>query len=536
MSDNSTSSNESLGQKMYKEIVQPFIDITRASKAMLGVYYPYLIEGLVYFGFLTILGKYLSENLGLSDETAGFVYSFVTGGITFAMLVFGGWSDKLGVRKSLLLSFLILSLGRLIVATSGTFSSTGGLTSSMFIVMSVGLLLIIIAYGLFQPAAYAGVKRFSNKQNATMGYAVIYGLMNLGSFASGFVSSFTRQKFEKLLPPNGLTAVFWVFAILTVFSLLLTWYFITKKNDQEAVDQVEKENAILTDVAEESDEPEDESYKQLKINNTFLYIYSGLSVGMFLFSSLVFNVSFNSFYELHLGDKTVKMDLALVLSIVFVFLAFVEYVRKRPYHPFNNSRFTFFVFILIPVQTLFAHNWLTLPYYLDRAFQGTVVSQYFEVFANLNPLLIFLLTPIIAAMTAKADVYKMMIYGTLVMAAPTFLLVIGPNVYLFILYVIGMTIGEAMWSPRFLQWIAEVAPKGKVGLYMGVGQFPWFLDKVITGFYSGYFLNKYCPQGVAPEQLHTGTMWFIYSLIAIITPISLILAKNWMMKGFKKKV
>jgi len=190
---------------------------------------------------------------------------------------------------------------------------------------------------------------------------------------------------------------------------------------------------------------------------------------------------------------------------------------------------------LIPVQTLFAHNWLTLPYYLDRAFQGSVVSQYFEVFTNLNPILIFILTPIIAGLTAKADVYKMMIYGTFVMAFPTFLLSIGPNVYLFLVYVLMMTIGEAMWSPRFLQWIAEVAPKGKVGLYMGVGQFPWFLDKVFTGFYSGWFLEKYIPKGVPPSQMNSGTLWFIYGLIAIITPISLVLAKNWMMKDFKTK-
>jgi hypothetical protein len=77
----------------------------------------------------------------------------------------------------------------------------------------------------------------------------------------------------------------------------------------------------------------------------------------------------------------------------------------------------------------------------------------------------------------------MMILGTTIMAIPTFLLTIGPNVYLFLLYVFISTVGESMWQPRFLQWVAEVAPKGMTGLYMGVGQFPWFLTKVITGFY-----------------------------------------------------
>jgi len=30
-------------------------------------------------------------------------------------------------------------------------------------------------------------------------------------------------------------------------------------------------------------------------------------------------------------------------------------------------------------------------------------------------------------------------------------------------------------------------------------------------------------------------MWFIYGLIAIVSPIGLILSKNWMMKDFRTK-
>ena len=95
-----------------------------------------------------------------------------------------------------------------------------------------------------------------------------------------------------------------------------------------------------------------------------------------------------------------------------------------------------------------------------------------------------------------------------------------------------MSIGEAMWQPRFLQWIAEIAPEGKVGIYMGIGQFPWFLTKMITGFYSGYFVARYLPKTGLP---HSGQMWFIYGCIAIVTPIILVLAKGWMQKGMKTK-
>jgi proton-dependent oligopeptide transporter, POT family len=200
----------------------------------------------------------------------------------------------------------------------------------------------------------------------------------------------------------------------------------------------------------------------------------------------------------------------------------------------TDARFVFFVFMLIPVQTLFAHNWLTLPQYTNRAFTG-VVSENFEFFVNFNPLLIFILAPMVAALTIKKDTYKMMILGTFVMAAPTFILVLGPNIFTLFGYLVIMTIGEAMWQPRFLQWIAEIAPKGMTGIYMGIGQFPWFLTKIITSLYSGWFLMQYCPEGVAPENMNTETMWLIYGFIAIASPIGLLLARKWMMKGFKTK-
>ena len=524
MSTNEQAEKKTFGEVVkdaFKELREKFVAFIKAPKALWGINVPYIIEGLVYFGILTILGKYASENIGLADTQASLIYSGVTGGITFAMLLFGGYSDKLGVSKSLKLAFLIMLVGRVLVALSGSLNLPNGLWSPMFWLMNMGLLLMVAGYGLYQPAAYAGVKRYTNKQTAAMGYAVIYGFMNLGAFFSGFISSFTRQAFEDTFPPNGLAAVFWVYVILTALSLLVTVVILTRKTDEEAVARIQAENDKLDEEAGREKEEKKEVKPDAKINNTLLYIFGGLAALSYI-GWIVF-------------DTATTSDVMLAVAILFTALAIYDYLKRRPYHPFRDLRFTFFIFILIPVQTLFAHNWLTLPYYLDRAFKGTFVSEYFEVFTNLNPILIFFLTPIVAGLTARANVYKMMIYGTFVMAIPTFLLALGPNVALFLLYVLLMTIGEAMWQPRFLQWIAEIAPEGKTGLYMGVGQFPWFLTKVVTGFYSGWFLTKYCPANTPPSQMNTEMLWLIYGLIAIISPIALWLAKDWMLKGFKTK-
>jgi len=207
------------------------------------------------------------------------------------------------------------------------------------------------------------------------------------------------------------------------------------------------------------------------------------------------------------------------------------YVRN---FPLRDTRFLAFIFLLIPVQTLFAHNWLTLPQYCNRAFEG-IVSENFEFFVNVSPLLIFVLTPLVAAMTIGRNTYSMMIWGTFIMAAPTFLLVLGPNIWTLFAYLLIMTVGEAIWSPRFLQWIAEVAPPNMTGIYMGLGQFPWFLTKVITSLYSGWFLMRYCPEGVPPSAMNTEMMWFIHGMIAITTPVALLLVRGWMVKGFKTR-
>lgn len=203
--------------------------------------------------------------------------------------------------------------------------------------------------------------------------------------------------------------------------------------------------------------------------------------------------------------------------------------------PVKDGRFMFFIFILIPVQTLFAHNWLTLPQYFSRAFEG-IISDHFEFFVNFNPILIFVAAPIVAALTSKKDTYTMMIIGTFVMAAPTFFLALGPSMFNVLAYLFIMTIGEAMWQPRFLQWIAEIAPKNMTGIYMGIGQFPWFLTKMLTSLYSGWFLTQYCADGVPPDQLNTETMWLIYAGIAMLTPIALLLARSWMGKAMTERV
>jgi len=819
-SENKNDTGGGAFRKAMNEIADPFRGLVTSPRALWGLYISYLLEGLVYFGVLTILGKYLSENVGLSDLHAGWVYSGFTGGITLAMLFLGGLSDKLGIRRALLLSLGIMIFGRTMLGISGTFFDHGlGAGSYMFLAVVMGLFIIVIGYGTYQPAAYSAVKRFTDKRTASISYAMIYGLMNLGAFFSGSISPIVRRYL------GGIVSVYWVYAVLTLLAFLTVLFVMTKRVvkrdtltniDAEAKDDAGEPTAgekpakaklltpsfllftggsvvaavlviymavtapilagkqhlretgvTLREVAaelEEADSPaawsaaieqgvtrlqplldqlsapteladgaqlatevydltraqlngnvvclskvrnltadslQAGSEAALRVRDEIRYLalaymavaysfvspvdaevldnlqtrykeigqepipltadqerqilalvelefpelsreldvvigrsvasVSGAAPGMgdlftpllagdqdfvrqgmaprvgsvtpkvleiiktrllhqavFLLREvstqfappeesggffqriwwkvtgapeaetvvhyienqqlmstwLASEAAYTSDLEIFVGGAEdvpwqvrmkawgTRYGIWIVVCLVCLLLLGSALLRKRPEHPFNNNRFVFFIFVLIPVQTLFAHNWLTIPYYIDRAFGGSSVGDNFEFFANLNPILIFFLAPMVAALTTRAKVYPMMIWGTLVMAAPAFLLVLAPSPAFLLTYIVLMSIGEAMWQPRFLQWVAEIAPEGQTGAYMGIGQFPWFLTKVLTGAYSGYFLSQYCP-AVGPQN--TQFMWLIYAIIAMVSPVALWLAKGWMVGGKGKQ-
>ena len=448
-----SSNDEGVIQKTIREVTQPFKDLFKASRALWGINLSYLLEGITYFGIVGYLVIYFNNYIKLDDISSGQMVGVQTAGITLAMLFLGATVDWIGVRRSLLYALGFMLIGRLFLTIAPNITSNVGLWSSAHLVAMLGILGIILGYGIYQPACYAAVKQFTTEKTSAMGYAMLYALMNLGGFLPGIIGPPVRKAFDS--NGQGILAVFWVYVALTVAGIIVVAVILTKKT-------------VETAIHESSNETKEK----------------------------------------------------------------IKFYLKN--FPIKDYRFMFFIFILIPVQTLFAHNWLTLPIYFSRAFTG-VVQNNFEFFVNFNPILIFILTPMVAALTAQKNAYKMMIIGTFVMASPTFILATGPTLPAVFGYLIIMTIGEAMWQPRFLQWVAEIAPKGMTGIYMGIGQFPWFLTKVVTSLYSGWFLMHYAPEGVAPSQMNTEFMWLIYGFIAIISPIGLVLAKNWMIKGFKHK-
>jgi POT family proton-dependent oligopeptide transporter len=514
------------GKSPLREIVQPFVDLVHAPRALWGINLAYVIEGMVYFGMLNYLAIHFSSfvfaGVEHADQWSHSMVAVLTSGITVAMLVLGFVADKWGVRQALLLALFLMFIGRSLISAAPTVLHLrpAGVWSPLHLVTMAGILLVIIGYGMYQPAAYAGVRKFTTPKTAGMGFAMLYALMNLGGWLPTFAFLLRDQRYLGL----GIPGTYWVYTGLTLVAFLATALLLTPRTVAEAETRARLETEALKAAEAQSGDasagPAPEAPETLQMQR-------GVPVHLWIFVVLVLI----AVYWRTPGPW--KLWLTAVLAVIWVVVALVPATaRWLARHPLANGKFFFFIFAFIPVQTLFTYNWLILPQYINRSFAGWI-GEKFEIASNLNPILIFILVPIIAAATQKWRVYDTMILGTFVMAAPAFLNAVGPYPWALFGYIVIMTVGEAIWQPRFLQYAAEIAPRGRTGEYMGVAQLPWFLTKLLVPLlYSGYMMDRYCPE-IGPKN--TKFMWFVFGCIAISSTVLLVLARPWMGRDFKTK-
>jgi len=467
--------NEPVGiPNPFTELVTSFRELKDAPRGFWYTNYMYWLDGVAYFGMLTLLAMYFHDILGMSDDSGHKIVSAYMALITGFMLIFGPVSDKLGVRKSLIISAVLYIVGRAALPLAPHFLPVD--SSLLLIVVFAGLLLAAAGNGFMQPSCYAGVRKFSDEKTATMGYGLLYAGMNLGIVFIGFVSSRIRSGLD--LGENfkfdgfGIEGVMWFCVLVNVVMLLGMLFFFTPRVEREAEQ-------------------------------------SGIDARQ-------------------QGKETGQAETTAAVHENFISGA-LAWLKNSP---LSNARFMFFIFALMPVQTLFAYQFLVMPQFVTRAF-SEVVANNMEMIVNVsNPLIIVLGVPVITAMTRKVPVYRMMIIGSLVSALPTFFFLLGPSFWLLMAYLVLFSIGEALWQPRFLQYAAELAPEGQTGAYIAFANMPWFMIKFIAGWYTGRMMDIYCP---AEGALNTETMWLIYGLVAMISPVALVLARKWVGKGLQHK-
>ena len=424
---------------------------------------------------------FLSTDLGWGDKWAGVTVSVFTMLVTLLMLGAGSIAEGFGLRRAIIAALVLTTLGRALYSIGPRLGSGGVVVAAIL----GSLFVVALGESILQPVCYSGIKQYTDEKTNSMGYGLIYAFMNLGLVVIGTVSAWLRPAVQAV-KNAGVPAPHEGGAVPRFFAGF--------------------------------------SATGVQAVNWACFGVTALTLVLFLV-----------FMTRKAEAAKVRPDPAQEMrqgSTAPLGRRLKQYFTGGP---FSNPRFVFFIFMLLPVRTLFAHQWLTMPPYILRAYSKDV-ADHMEWLVNwINPGIIFFGVPIATALTRRMNVYTMMIIGTLVSAVPTFLLCGGPKLSALLTYFVIYSVGEALWSARFLEYASELAPPGRIAQYMGLAQIPWLLAKGTTGFYSGVLLAKYCPANTPPADLHTGKLWLIYGCIGMLSPIGLWLARGWVMKGLHAK-
>lgn len=148
-----------------------------------------LFERWAWYGIYTLFGLYLvgstdTGGLGFDHIQKGSIMSFIVGILYFLPLFFGVIADRIGYKRSLIISYIILIVGYYLLGEVRTYWSV------YFV-----FLFVAIGAAFFKPVASAIIARNTNETTGTLGFGIFYMMVNIGGFIGPATSSYLRTQY-----------------------------------------------------------------------------------------------------------------------------------------------------------------------------------------------------------------------------------------------------------------------------------------------------------------------------------------------------
>jgi POT family proton-dependent oligopeptide transporter len=173
---------------------------------------------------------------------------------------------------------------------------------------------------------------------------------------------------------------------------------------------------------------------------------------------------------------------------------------------FANVRFILFLVIFSGFWLMFWQIFYLMPFY------GTDVIHFenFEWLEALDAFCIILLTVPITAFVKKWKPITAMTVGFVFSSLSWLIIGFSPTITAAFMGIALFAVGEATQAPRFYEYVASLAPKDQVGIFMGFAFLPVAIGSFSAGAVSDWLRTNY---------LHTdpSTMWFIVAGIGFVS-------------------
>jgi MFS family permease len=478
--------NKSAGQ-MILDYFREFKVLKETPREYWGIQIINFLDCTAYFALLNIVTLFLSNEIGLDDNNAGYIVTLFTSLTTILLLFSGLATDSLGIRKSLWLAMLsraAASAAVVFLALNPEIPYRIPLVAACFVAMAPSMAMV---QTIFQSAN----KRYTNERSRSAGFNLWYLFMNIGAASAGVLVDVVRLSL-------GLSTT-WVIGtgMLTSFLCLGVMMMMVRREEQFGDNGRFIENSAREKKLEaEKKKPNPLSILKSMVSETAFWRFVVL-VSLLLGVRAVFTYMYllmPKYWTRVMGEDAAIGTLNTINPVLIVtgLILFIPFANK-----FNIFKMLVYG-AMISAMSLFA---LVIPW-----------QSMGQILGGLGDML--------SISWMRNDF------------VPAYYAMSG-------LCMVLLSIGEVIWSPKLQEYTAAIAPEGQEGSYLGLSMVPWFAAKTVVSVLSGHMLSRWVPEGIG-ERLREGTvpfwespegMWLILGLVALAGPILALLFQGWLTKG-----
>ncbi|HSP88070.1 MAG TPA: MFS transporter [Ignavibacteriaceae bacterium] len=124
-----------------------------------------------YYGMMSILSVYMTDQLNYTKESVGIIKSTIQPLLYILPILSGAIGERFGYKKTLTFAFIFLGIGYFLTSQTTEYA----MVFSSLIIMGLGA-------GAFKPMISGTIARETDESNSTLGFGIFYWSINLGAF------------------------------------------------------------------------------------------------------------------------------------------------------------------------------------------------------------------------------------------------------------------------------------------------------------------------------------------------------------------
>jgi len=124
-----------------------------------------------YYGMMSILSVYMTDQLQFSKESVGIIKSTIQPLLYILPILAGAIGDRFGYKRTLTFAFIFLGIGYFLTSQTTEYA----MVFASLIIMGIGA-------GAFKPMISGTIARETDETNSTVGFGIFYWSINLGAF------------------------------------------------------------------------------------------------------------------------------------------------------------------------------------------------------------------------------------------------------------------------------------------------------------------------------------------------------------------